>query len=136
MDDIVGALVNKVVNCNLQYINYRIPNPIHILDTAISGTDNSNLYLSADAPQSEKNPSAPPIIVGISTGYIHKYTATCRTLPTHLPNHLRKVHILPNFDNSLVGIGPFCYKYCKVLFNKDTIAVFDPDRETIFTRWQ
>ena len=63
-------------------------------------------------------PYDPPIIVGTANGNIQKYKATCRTLPTHLPYHLRKGYILPAFNNSLVGIGPFCDADCNVLFSK------------------
>ena len=62
--------------------------------------------------------------------------ATCRTLPTHPTKHLYKGNILPAFDNSLVGIGPFCDADYKVLFSKDTVTVFEPTGETILTGWR
>ena len=131
-----GVIVYKLVHCNLQCINYRSPTPIPTSDTAIFETVASVLYLSADVPYSEKSPSAPPIILVTATCHIQKYTATCRTLTTHLPDPLHNCHIFPNFNNSLVGIGTFCDADCKVLFTKDMVAVFDPAVDTIIIGWQ
>ena len=89
-----------------------------------------------DAQHSEKNIYAPPIIVGTTTGHIQKSSSTCRNLPTHLPDQLRKSRIFPNFNNSLVGISPFCDVDFKVLFTKDTAALFDPEVYTILTGWR
>ena len=55
------------------------------------------------------------------------------TIPTHLPDQLRKSHIFTKFNSSLSGIGPFCDADYKVLFTKETVAVFDPDEENILT---
>ena len=130
---ICGLVVEKAVNFNLQYINYRSPTPIPTSDTEISDKGIIGLYISADAPHSEKNLSTPPIIIVTATGHIQKYTATCRTLQNHLPDQLRKGHIFPNFNYSLVGTVPFCESDCKVLFTKENVTVFDPDGETILT---
>ena len=49
---------------------------------------------------------------------------------------MRKGHILPNFNDSPVGIGPFCDTYFKVLFTKENVSVFDPARKTTLTGWR
>ena len=90
-----GVVVDKLVNLNLKSIIYRSPTPIPTSDTAISDASVRGLYLSAYAPHSENNPSAPTIIVGTFTGHIQKYISICRTLPTHLPNNLNEGHLLP-----------------------------------------
>ena len=57
------------------------------------------------------------------------------TLSIQLTNQMRKGHIFPAFNNSLIGVDPFCDAGCKVLLSKDTVAIFDPDGEIILTGW-
>ena len=102
-----GIVVDNLVNIDLPAINYLSPTPITTLDTAIANIGASGLYLSANYPQPDNNPFDPPIIVGTVTGHIQTYMVICRTPPTHLPNQLQKENILPAFNNSFVGIGPF-----------------------------
>ena len=64
------VVVDKLVNLNLSFINYHIPTPITTLDTTITNTSARGLYLSADSPHSDNNPSAPSIILGTITGQI------------------------------------------------------------------
>ena len=67
-----GVVVDKWVNFNLPAINYRSPTPITTLETAISNTSTSGLYLSTYSSYSDKNLSIPPIIVDTATGHIQK----------------------------------------------------------------
>ena len=63
-------VVDKLVNCNLKYINYRIPTPITTSDTAIDSTGASGLYPSAESPHWDKNKSTPSVIVGTTTNWV------------------------------------------------------------------
>ena len=131
-----GVVTDKLVNQNLQSINYHIPIPITTSDIEITNTGTCGLYLSTDSPHSDKNPPALTMILVTETGHIQKYTATYRALSIHLTDQLCRAHILPNFNNSLVGIEPFCDADFKVLFTKETVTVFDPTIETILTVWR
>ena len=104
--------------------------------TAIADTGASGLYLTADAPTSSLDSSAPAIIVGTATGHIQHSTASCLSLPSHLPDCLRQGHIFPAFKNSLVGIGKFCDNDCKVLFSKHFVTVFNHSGKAILTGWR
>ena len=71
----------------------------------------------------------------MATGHIQQLTASCLSLPSKLPDCLRRSHIFPAFKNSLVGIGKFCDNDCKVLFSKHSVTVFDLSGEAILTGW-
>ena len=131
-----GVVTDKLVNQNLQSINYHIPIPITTSDIEITNTGTCGLYLSTDSPHSDKNPPALTMILVTETGHIQKYTATYRALSIHLTDQLCRAHILPNFNNSLVGIEPFCDADFKVLFTKENVSVFDPARKTTLTGWR
>ena len=110
LDDLYcGVVLYKVDSLTLTSINCLSPTLPYFptLDTTISDTSASGIYLSADATHSNHNPYYPYIIVVTATAHIQKSSAICRTLPTHLPDHLSKGHIFPIFSNSLVGISPF-----------------------------
>ena len=71
-----------------------------------------------------------------ATCHIKQPTASCIILPAHLPNHLRRGQIFPAFKHYLVGIGKFCDVYCKVLFSKESVTVFDPSDDVILAGWR
>ena len=121
-----GVVLDKVATINLTAINYLSPTLLTTSDTAISDNVNIVLYLYTDFPNSDNNLSTPPILVGTATDHNQKYSVTCRTLLTHLTNKVRKGHILPAFNNSLIGIVPFYDADFKVLFYKESVTVFDP----------
>ena len=45
-------------------------------------------------------------------------------------------YIIPSFTNTLIGIGPICDAYCKVLFQKKDVVVVSPKGKTILTGWR
>ena len=42
-------------------------------------------------------------------------------------------YIIPSFTNTLIGIGPICDAYCKVLFTKKDVVVISLEGKTILT---
>ena len=104
------------------------------LTTAISDTGASGLYLIADAPTTNLNPSTPSIIMGTATCHIQTSTASCMSLPANLTDHLSQGHIFPAFKNSLVDISKFYDTNRKVLFPKDSVTV--PSSDTVLTGWR
>ena len=45
-------------------------------------------------------------------------------------------HIIPGFQNSLLGIGKLFNEDCTVLFTKPSVQVFIPDGNNILTGWR
>jgi hypothetical protein len=45
-------------------------------------------------------------------------------------------HVMPSFLHTLIGLGPFANRGCKIVFNKTSVTVFDPDGHPILNGWQ
>ena len=43
---------------------------------------------------------------------------------------------MPGFHHNLMGIGEFCDAYCKVLFTKSSVAIFDKKEAPVVTGWR
>ena len=71
------------------------------------------------------NPSAPKVRVGTAADrQLQELTARCRIPLNGMPVDLFS-HIMPGFQQSLLGIGIMCDKDCRVLFTKRRILVYD-----------
>ena len=104
---ICGLVVEKAVNFNLQYINYRSPTPIPTSDTATSNTTTIYLYLSADAPHSDKSPPPPTIIVCIANGHIKNLRLHVGLYPPTFLISCARVSYYPTPTTHWLGLPPF-----------------------------
>ena len=105
------------------------PSPIPTT-SIISDTGASGFYLSKGPPCSTINPQAPKVLVGTATGQTQASSDSCH-LNLDLP--VTDAHIMPGFQNFLLGIGKLFDEYCTVLFTKHSVQVFNIDGDTILT---
>ena len=95
----------------------------------------SGWYFTPDAPVSNVNKTAAIIHVGTSAGQAQTSQASCK-LPLHeLPPGLFG-HIMSGFTHNIFGIGNICDKYCKVLFTKNSVIIYDSDNQPFLKGWR
>lgn len=105
-------------------------------DSAIVDSGASHIYLTPSAPNTNLNPSAPPVRVGTASGQPMVSSADCDLalpIPVDLPS---TGHVMPGFQHNLLGIAPFCDKDCRVVFTKHTVTIYDPDNKPFLTGWR
>ena len=103
-------------------------------DTAIVDSGASGWYLTPGAPVSNVNKTAAKIRVGTATGQEQTSEASCELpLPDLLPGLFG--HIMPGFTHNIFGIGNICDKYCKVLFTKNCVSIYDSNDQPFLKGW-
>ena len=45
-------------------------------------------------------------------------------------------HVMPSFNHTLIGLGPFADLGCKIIFTKTAVTVFHPDGHLILAGWR
>ena len=45
-------------------------------------------------------------------------------------------HVMPSFNHTLIGLGPFADLDCKIIFTKTAVTVYHPDGHPILARWR
>lgn len=103
------------------------------LTTAIADSGVSGVYLRSGAPYAGLDKVAPVVSVGTVTGQVHRSSAECKLQVPELRE--LKAHVLPSFQNSLVGLGPLCDAGHSVLFTKESVQVRNPHGAILLTRW-
>ena len=63
--------------------------------------------------------------------------STCDLAITQLPSEFPTTgHVIPGFQENLVGVGPICYANCTVTFTKHTVHIYIPTCTPIITCWR
>ena len=93
-------------------------------DTAIVDSGASGWYFTPGAPVSNVNQNATTICVGTETGQAQTSEVSCKFPLPDLPPGLFG-HIMPGFTHNLFGIGNICDKYCKFLFTKHSVSIYE-----------
>ena len=107
-----------------------LPNNITPYDTAIADTGDSRVYLTPKARCAKIDPAAHQLVVGTADGPPHRSSASC---DVNLPIPFTKGHLMPNFHQNLMGIGPLYDHGCCVLFEKYQLLFFQ--RRHHHTTW-
>ena len=95
-------------------------------DVGIVYSGASGLYLMPEAPKKQVNWSAPAIQVGTASGQPQTSSSSCKLdLPGVLKDLPTSGNVMPGFHYKPMGIGEFFDAYCKVLFTKTSVAIFD-----------
>ena len=102
-------------------------------DTAIVDSVSSGWYFTPGAPVSNVNRTAATIRVGTATGQAQTSESSCELPLPDLPPGLFG-HIMPGFTYNLYGIGNLCDKYCKVLFTKHSVSIYDSNFQEKYDR--
>ena len=103
-------------------------------DTSILDSGASGIYLTPAAPCTGINTAAPPINVG--TASVTRYTVSASfnlQLPTLL---VRGRHIIPGFQQNLVGIGNLCNRGCNIIYEKQSVHVMDETSKVLLQGWR
>jgi hypothetical protein len=100
-----------------------------ISDTAILDSGASDIYFSPDVPVTNINLSAPTSTVTDAAGARHHSSAQADHLLPTLPVCSGK--IMPSFKHTLFGAGPLCNKGCHVLFEAETVTIFNKTDDSI-----
>ena len=82
------------------------------------------------------NWSAPAIQVGAASGQPQTSSSSCKLdLPGVLKDLPTSGNVMPGFHYKPMGIGEFFDAYCKVLFTKTSVAIFDKKGGPAITGW-
>ena len=104
---------------------------------AISGvadTGASAIYLSEDAPVTHVDTTMPAGDVGKATGQSQQSIANAQHQIPDLPDSfLRTGHVMPGFQQTLIGIGPICDTGFMVTFSEDEVVVHDAAKRVILS---
>ena len=105
------------------------PQSTGIIDSGATG-----IYFAPDAPVRHKDPQAPTITVGTASGQVQRSSASALLNLPQLPSAFpRTGHIMPGFQHTLIGVGPICDANFSVLFNPDSVQIFDPTGKVILS---
>ena len=87
--------------------------------TGIVGSGATHLYIAQNAPHGPLDTSATTIKVGTANGQVETAAAEA-TLPIpKLASHFPTTgYTMPDFTNTLIGVGPICDANCTVVFKK------------------
>ena len=97
----------------------------------------SGIYLTPEASKKQVNCFAPAIQVGTELGQLQTSSASCKLDLPGITKVLRTLgDVMPGFHHNLLGIGEFCDAYCKVLFTKTSVAIFEKKGEPVITVWR
>ena len=103
-------------------------------DTDIVDSVASGWYFTPDAPVSNVIKTAATIHVGAATGQAQTSEAPCELPLPDLPPGLFG-HIMSGFTQNIFGIGNLCNKYCKVLFTKNSVSIYDGNNQPFLKGW-
>ena len=104
-------------------------------DTAIVDSRASEWYFTPDAPVSNVNKTAATIRVGTATVQAQKSEASCKLPLPDLPPGLFG-HIMSGFTHNMFGISNLFDKYCKVLFKKHSVIIYDSNNQPFLKGWR
>ena len=98
----------------------------------VADTGASAIYFLADAPVTHVDTTEPVVVVGTSTGQRQQSVATAQHQIPDLPDaFLRTGHVMPGFQQTIIGIGPICDARFSVTFLEDAVVVHD-DAKCVF----
>ena len=65
------------------------------------------------------------------------YAGTCEIILPQLPSYFPTTgHVMPGFQDNLVGLGPMCDYKCTVTLSKDAVNIYSPNGNPLITGWR
>ena len=96
----------------------------------------TDIYFSTDAPVVNIDLAAPKVAVGTAMGQIQQFAGTGNLSLPHLPTEVPiKGHLMPDFCNTLIGVGALCYADCTVTFTREAVIVSNKQGTVVLTGW-
>ena len=94
----------------------------------------SGYFFTKDAPKKNADPTAPHIRVGTSSGQPMTSACTCDIVIPQLPSDFPTTgHVMPGFQENLVGVVRMCDDNCKVTFSKHAVNIYSSTGNPIIT---
>ena len=94
------------------------------------------MYPIKNAPKLSERGDAPPFRVGTASGESQGSSSTCYLAISNLPSDSPvSGHVIPGFQENLIGIGPICDADYSVTFTKDAVVIYSPKEHTVLTGW-
>ena len=106
-----------------------------LINTAIIYSGASGWYFKPGAPVSRANQAAEKLLAGTAVDHAVESAASCELPLPGIPPDLFG-HIMPGFRHNLLGIGNLCDKYCRVLFTKRSVVIYDKTNRPFLTGWR
>jgi hypothetical protein len=104
--------------------------------TGIADSGSSSFYFSCGAPVANYNPRAPTVSVTVANGCPeHSTASTTLASMTALPPSTMAGHVMPSFPHTHIGLGPFSNQGCKIVLDKTSVTVYNPDGHPILNGW-
>ncbi len=103
----------------------------------IANSGSSSFYFSLGAPVANYDTRALTVSITVANGCPKHsiISATLASIPA-LPPSMMEGHVMPSFPHTLIGLGPFAYQGCKIVFDKTLITVYHPDGHPILSGWR
>ena len=97
----------------------------------------SGLYLYKHAPKVKVREDTPSIQVGTASGEAHRSSSTCELAIPNLPEDFPvSGHVMPGFQENLVGTGPICDADYSVTFTKEAVSIYSPKGHRVLMGWR
>jgi hypothetical protein len=141
MANAVYCIDNKLLKNNYYYalstVSDQTPTQLSSADTGIADSGASGFYFAPGAHVSNLNSRAPAIGVEVANGLPVRSTASTMlaSIPS-LPDAALLWHVMPTFPHTLVGLDPFAYQGCQIVFTIDDVTVIDSNGHCILKGWQ
>ena len=92
----------------------------------------TQLYIAPNAPHGPLDKIAATFKVGTSNGKVATSAAKATlTIPQLAADFPTTGCIMPDFTNTLIGVGPICDANCTVAFKKQDVTVLSPEGKPI-----
>ena len=105
--------------------------------TGIVYSGATHLYSASNAPHGPLDTSAAAIKLGTANKQVAtsvgKATLPIPQLTADFPT---TGYIMPDFTNTLIGVGPICDTNCAVVFKKKDVTVLSPEVKPILQGWR
>ncbi len=103
----------------------------------IADSSSSSFHFPCGAPVANYNPRAPTVGITVANR-CPEYSVASATLAlvSVFPPAMMSGHVMPFFPHTLIRMGPFAKQGCKIIFDKTSITVFNPESHPILKGWR
>ena len=122
---------------NNSYVSNKTDKHLPPEKTGIVDSGATHMYIAPNAPYEKMDTTGKQIRVGTENGQVASSTATATlSIPQVNADFPKKGYIMPNFTNTLIGVGPICDANFTVVFRKEKVTVLSPQGKPILHGWR
>ena len=135
-----NLMYESSLNCSpttKTYVSKREENSVQADQTGIVDSGATHMYIAPNVTYGEMNTTTKKIRVGTANGQvaISKATATLPIPKLDTDFHIKGC-IMPNFINTVIGVGPICDANCTVVFREKDVTDMSPQGKPILQGWR